>query len=370
MKKVLITGILGQDGANMAEFLLANTDHLIYGMARHYANPQHKNIEGFKNNPRFTLVSGDLSDGFSIEKLIRDIQPDYFINFAANSFVHCSWDMPEQVFDINTVGVLRGLEAIRKLCPKCRYYSAGSSEQFGDIQYSPQNILHPFRPRSPYGASKCAAHHIVKVYRESYNLYALQGILFNHEGTKRGDEFVTRKITKGVARIYHKILASQPFEPIRLGNLDAKRDWSDSEDFVVGIWRMLNQEEYRSDLQPELYRVETNYFKDLIRPLKEYVLSSNETHSIREFVELAFREVGLVGYWVGSGLDEKYMLTITDSNTGNRYDIALVVIDKEFYRPAEVELLWGDSSPAREELKWSPVVSFKQLVSKMVTNDI
>ena len=200
LKKVLITGILGQDGANMAKYLLDTEDVLIYGMMRRTSNVNETNILEFKDDERFSLVYGDLTDDVSINKLVKEIEPDYLINFGANSFVGCSWDMPLQVFDVNTLGVIRCLEAIRKFKPECRFYSAGSSEELGDVDYSPQDIKHPIKPRSPYGASKAAARHIVKVYRESYDLFAIHSILFNHEGLKRGEEFVTRKITKSVAK--------------------------------------------------------------------------------------------------------------------------------------------------------------------------
>ena len=206
MKKALITGILGQDGANMSEYLLSLDEHLeIYGMMRRSSNANKSNIEAFENHPRFNLVYGDLTDEISIDNLVKSISPDYFINFGANSFVGCSWDMPLQVFDVNALGVIRSLEAIRKFSPNCRFYSAGSSEELGDVDYSPQDINHPIKPRSPYGASKAAARHIVKVYRESYDMYAVHGLLFNHEGTKRGEEFVTRKITMGVAKLFWQI---------------------------------------------------------------------------------------------------------------------------------------------------------------------
>ena len=281
-KKILITGILGQDGANMAEYLLSlDKQTQVYGMMRRSSNVNETNILSFKDNPRFSLVYGDLTDEISIDRLVKEIQPDYFINFGANSFVGCSWDMPLQVFDVNTLGVIRSLEAIKKFKPDCRFYSAGSSEELGDVDYSPQDINHPIKPRSPYGASKAAARHIVKVYRESYNLYAIHSILFNHEGLRRGEEFVTRKITKAVAKIATAIANNEDFEPIKLGNVNARRDWSDSEDFVKAIWLMLNKEEP-----------------------KEYVLSSNETHSIKEFVEKAFGYAYISGDWQGEGLDE------------------------------------------------------------------
>ena len=236
---------------------------------RRSANPNTININSFKDLPNFELVYGDLSDEISIDRLIERIKPHYFVNFAANSFVGCSWDMPIQVFDTNALGVLRCLEALRKFAPACKFYSAGSSEEFGDVDYSPQDMKHPIKPRSPYGASKAAARHLVKVYRESYDMFAIHGTLFNHEGVRRGEEFVTRKITKGVARLYYELYHASNWRtrgthtlpkvaPIELGNLDAKRDWSDSEDFVKGIWMMLNQQEP-----------------------KDYLLASGEMHSIR-----------------------------------------------------------------------------------------
>ena len=345
--KVIVTGILGQDGANMVEYLLKNTDANIFGMIRRTSNPNFVNCQSFIRNERFKLVYGDLSDSISLDNLVRDIQPDYFINFAAQSFVGCSWEIPLQTFDANATGVARCLEAIRRFQPKCRFYSAGSSEEFGDVQYSPQDILHPVRPRSPYGASKAAARHLVKVYRESYNLYAVHGILFNHEGTKRGEEFVTRKISKGVARIYHAIKNKQSFAPIELGNLDAKRDWSDSEDFVDGVWKMLN----------------------LSKP-KDYVLSSNETHTIREFINKAFETAGFYGAWHGNGTNEEFSVANYLAEEHDIHSSVLIKINSKFYRPAEVELLLGDSTPAREELGWKPKISFDNLVERMVKYDI
>ena len=345
--KVIVTGILGQDGANMVEHLLKNTKAKIFGMVRRTSNPNFINCQYFIKNERFQLVYGDLSDSVSLDNLVRDIQPDYFINFAAQSFVGCSWEIPLQTFDINANGVARCLEAIRRFQPNCRFYSAGSSEEFGDVQYSPQDILHPVRPRSPYGASKAAARHLVKVYRESYNLYAVHSILFNHEGTKRGEEFVTRKISKNVARIYHAIKNNQSFAPIELGNLDAKRDWSDSEDFVEGVWRIMNQD----------------------KP-KDYVLSSNETHTIREFINKSFLCAGIEGVWHGHGQEEQMSVSTEYAIKNEIQSSILVKINPKFYRPAEVELLLGDSAPARKELGWKPKISFDNLVERMVKYDI
>ena len=224
------------------------------------------------------------------------------------------------------------------------------------VSYVPQDEEHPLRPRSPYGASKAAARQLVKVWRESYDLYAVQGWLFNHEGTRRGEEFVTRKITKAVARIKNAIDNDQAFALLELGNLDATRDWSDAEDFVDGIWRMLNQDRYREFSRS--WSLEPNCNKQLC----EYVLSSNETHSIREFVELAFAAAGIEGYWQGTGLDEMFL----QKETGR----VLMVINQKFYRPAEVEVLYGDSTKAREELGWNPKTDFKGLIDKMIKWDI
>ncbi len=343
-KKILVTGILGQDGANMCEYLLNEiSDVKVFGMIRRVANPNYENCKSFLDNGNFQLVYGDLTDEISISKLVREIQPDYFVNFAANSFVACSWDMPMQVFDVNAVGVMRCLEAIKAYQPKCRFYSAGSSEEFGDVDYAPQDMKHPLKPRSPYGASKCSARHLVKVYRESYNLFAVHGTLFNHEGTKRGEEFVTRKITKGVARIKKAIDSNEHFDPIELGNIYSKRDWSDSEDFVKGVWLMLNQD------SP-----------------KDYLLASGETHTIKEFVTIAFGCAGLEGTW--TEVEEEPLRTKFALNS-EEYEV-LVQINEKFYRPAEVELLLGDAKEIKEELGWSPKVSFRELVAKMVEWDV
>lgn len=366
---ILITGILGQDGANMAEYLLKNTSAQVFGMMRRTSNPNYVNCKSFIENPRFKFVYGDLSDNVSINNLVQDIKPDYFINFGAQSFVGCSWEIPLQTFDVNATGVARCLEAIRKYNPICRFYSAGSSEEFGDVAYFPQDERHPMKPRSPYGASKCAARNLVKVYRESYNLYAIHGILFNHEGTKRGPEFVTRKISLGVARIYHAIKNNQAFEPIELGNMDAKRDWSDSEDFADGVWKMLNQECYRTDLKNEII-VNDKYNKNVILKLKDYVLSSNETHTITEFINKAFLNAGIPCAWHGEGLNKELSVLSELANCVNLKSSVLVKINPKYYRPAEVDFLLGDSSLARKELCWNPNISFDKLVEKMVKFDI
>jgi GDPmannose 4,6-dehydratase len=384
---VLVTGVLGQDGANMVEYLLKNTNHKIYGMVRRSANPNYINIQNAlrmdDNNKRFEMVYGDLTDEISITSIVRDLKPDYFINLAANSFVGCSWEMPLQVFETNTLGVIKCLEAIRKYKPTCRFYSAGSSEEFGNVEYSPQDIKHPIKPRSPYGASKAAARHIVKVYRESYGLYAIHSILFNHEGTKRGLEFVTRKITNGVADILRCLKNNLEVKPIQLGNLDTKRDWSDSEDFVDGIWRMLNQDIYNPEVAEKVKSLRNAYgllkpippttekqkegveekavTKLLSEEISEYVLASGQPHSVREFVELAFQCAGITdGYWIDSG----------DAYRSKKWDKCLVETNKGFLRPAEINLLVGDSSPIREDLGWKPKTSFSELVKKMVDHDL
>jgi len=338
-RKIIITGVTGQDGSHMADYLLKYPNNFVYGAHRHLSVENHGNITHLKNHPRFQKIEVDLTDVESINNAFKHHQPDYFINFAANSFVGNSWKMPINHMQTNCMGVLSCLEAIRNFSPNTRFYNAGSSEQFGDVIYSPQDINHPFRPRSPYGAAKCAAHHLVKVYRDSYDIYAVQGILFNHEGVRRGEDFVTRKITKNVARIYNSKRSGESFAPIELGNIDSKRDWSDAQDFVRGVWMMLNQD------SP-----------------KDYVLSANETHSVREFVELAFKAAFIEGDWIGEGLTERFV----DKETGKD----LLIINPAFYRPAEVDLLWGDSSPARQELGWTPKTSFSKLVEKMVASDL
>jgi GDPmannose 4,6-dehydratase len=337
-KSVIVTGVTGQDGSHMVDYLLANTDYEVFGCVRRLSVYNHKNLSHINNN-RFHLINFDLTDCYSISRIIEKLKPDYFINLAAQSFVGSSWDFAQQTWETNATSVLNILESIRLYHPTCKFYQAGSSEEFGDVVTVPQDENHPLRPRSPYGASKAAARQILKVWKESYGLYAVQGWLFNHEGTRRGVEFVTRKITTNVARIQKAINNNKLFDALELGNIDAKRDWSDAEDFIEGIWLMLNQKEP-----------------------KDYVLSSNESHTIREFVELAFSAAGINGYWEGSGLEEKYI----DSQTKN----ILVNINAHFYRPAEVDLLLGDSTKAREELGWKPKTSFKELVDKMVRHDI
>jgi len=382
-KNVVISGFTGQDGSLMADYLLENTDLEIYGIVRCLSVSNHENIEHLKNNSRVHIIEGDITDPHSMTSIISKLRPNYFINFAANSFVGDSWKMPYQVFETNTVSVLHQLEAIRTSSLNTRYYQAGSSEEFGDILYQPQDEKHPLRPRSPYGASKVSARQIVKVYRESYRLYAVVGWLFNHESHRRGRQFVTRKITQGVARIYHSIqehkkLASQDrydrvkmplkFEPIELGNLEAKRDWSYSLDFMDGIWRMMNQERYDNSLSNGIaYEPDTWGF--VVNNIKDYILASGETHSVRDFILAAFKAANI------EIIDTNPEKTAPSSN-GSQVNYTLttgepvVVVNSKNYRPAEVDILLGNANEARQRLGWKPKLSFNDLVSKMVSNDI
>lgn len=337
-KIILITGVTGQDGSLMVDFLLNNTNHKIYGAVRRLSVKNHENIEHLEGDPRFSLIDLDLNDAHSIRDCIIDLKPDFFINFAAQSFVAGSWKYPIQTWETDSNAVLHILESIRRFSPHCRFYNAGSSEEFGDVISSPQNEEHPLRPQSPYGAAKCAARHIVRVYRESYGLYCLQGWLFNHEGTRRGLDFVTRKITHSVAEIKLAIEKGKTPPILKLGNLGSERDWSDAEDFMSGVWLMMNQE----------------------KP-KAYVLASGEMHSIRDFLEETLRCASLNFYSIGSHDEEKYV----DLDSGE----TIVAIDPKFYRPAEVHELCGDPSLAEEELGWKRESSFIDLVSKMYKND-
>ena len=232
------------------------------------------------------------------------------------------------------------LESIKEFSPDCRFYSAGSSEEMGDIDYSPQDLKHPMKPRSPYGASKCAARHLVKVYRESYNIFAIHCILFNHEGIRRGKEFVTRKVSSNIARIKKEIDSGLPVKPLELGNINSIRDWSDSEDFVEAVWLMLNQEKPR-----------------------EYVLSSNEIHSVKEFIDLTCQYAGLDVEWKIDELNPVNTILLCKEQV-------ILKINEDLYRPAEVDLLYGESTETRNALNWIPKTSFNELVKKMVVNDI
>ncbi len=313
-KKALITGITGQDGSYLAEFLL-DRGYEIFGLIRRTSNPSLDRIAHLLD--RITLVSGDLTDESSLISIIEKTRPHEVYNLAAQSFVPASWDQPIFTSDVTAIGVLRILEAIRTVDPKIRFYQASSSEMFGKVQEVPQNEETPFYPRSPYGVSKVYGHWITVNYRESYGIFACSGILFNHESPRRGLEFVTRKITHGVARIKYGL-----DRELLLGNLDAKRDWGFAGDYVEAMWLMMQKE----------------------RP-DTYVISSGESHSVREFVQAAF---------TFAGLDYRQY----------------VKVDKKFFRPAEVDLLLGDPDKARRELGWNRKVSFDGLVRMMVEHDL
>ena len=347
MKKIIITGVTGQDGSHMCDYLLKYNNYEIFGAARRLSVKNHENILHLKKSANFKLIDMDLNDAHSIRDIIIDIQPDYFINFAAQSFVAGSWKYPIQTWETDANAVLHILESIRRFAPNCRFYNAGSSEEFGDAIYSPQDEKHPLRPQSPYGASKCAARHLVRVYRESYNLFAIQGWLFNHEGSRRGLDFVTRKISNGIAKLKHALKIDEvlkysnpkPKLPIlQLGNMDAKRDWSDAEDFMEGIWLMLNQE----------------------KP-KEFVLGSGEMHTVREFVELSLQAANIP--YKKQGKSEKEKFTLEDGRV-------IVKVNPDFYRPAEVYELCGSPVLAEKELKWKRKTGFNDLVEKMYKNDL
>ena len=344
MKKIIITGVTGQDGSHMVDYLLklfneefGKTDYMIYGSIRRLSVKNHENILHLEDEPRFQLIDMDLNDPHSIRDAVIDIQPDYFINFAAQSFVAGSWKYPIQTWDTDADAVLHILESIRRFAPNCRFYNAGSSEEFGDVIYSPQDEKHPLRPQSPYGAAKCGARHIVRVYRESYGLYAVQGWLFNHEGTRRGLGFVTRKITHTIARIKIALENNKPLPILKLGNLEAKRDWSDSEDFMEGVWLMLNQD-----------------------APKNYVLGSGEMFTVREFLNICLKYAGIEFETRGSDDSEEYYTKEGD---------LFFQVDPKFYRPAEVHELCGDPSLAEKELGWVRKTSFEALVKKMYDND-
>jgi GDPmannose 4,6-dehydratase len=310
----LITGITGQDGSYLAELLLERGYHVV-GMTRRTSTEVHERIEHLVD--RIQIVSGDLLDQSSMSSILSDVRPRELYNLASQSFVPASWAQPVLTGEFTALGVTRVLEAIRSIDPTIRFYQASSSEMFGKVQAVPQNESTPFYPRSPYGVAKLYGHWITVNYRESYDLFATCGILFNHESPRRGKEFVTRKISDGVARIKLGLA-----KELRLGNLDAQRDWGFAGDYVRAMWLMLQQE----------------------RP-DDYVVATGRTHAVRDFVRLAFEAADLD--W------EQY-----------------VVVDPRYYRPAEVDLLVGDATKAKRALGWVPEVSFEQLVERMVRADL
>lgn len=354
-KKVILTGSNGQDGEWMIEYLLENTENIIIAATRRTSQPINRHIEKHQGNPRVKFIHIDLCDSHSIEQAILQEKPDYFINFGASAFVPDSWNAPALTMQVNAVAIIHILEAVRKFVPLCRVYNACSSEIFGSVLESPQSETTQPNPQSIYGVSKNTAREIARVYRESYGLYVVSGILFNHESEKRQVHYVSRKISTNVARIKKAIEQKLPFDPMRLGNIEAKRDFSYAPDVIDGVWKMLHQEENKIDCS---------------KNIKDYVLSSGETHSIKEFVELAFGAAGLSGTWVGEDLNTLYLLPNAEAEYCEFASIKLVEIDPAFFRPAEVDLLWGNSNKARQELKWQPKTSFKDLVRKMVANDV
>ncbi|AGC68551.1 GDP-mannose 4,6-dehydratase Gmd [Thermoclostridium stercorarium subsp. stercorarium DSM 8532] len=334
MKRALITGITGQDGSYLAEFLLEK-GYEVHGLIRRSSIDNTERINHLLNGPRkVTLHYGDMTDAGSLSRLLYSIEPDEVYNLAAQSHVKISFDMPKFTADVNAIGTLTLLESIREVNPDIKFYQASSSELFGKVREIPQNENTPFYPRSPYAVSKLYAYWITVNYREAYNLFACNGILFNHESPRRGKNFVTRKITTGIA----DILAGKT-DCLYLGNLDAKRDWGYAGDYVEAIWLILQQD------KPD-----------------DYVVATGETHTVREFCELAFRNVGINLAWQGEGLNEIGV----DKDTGR----VLVRVSSEFFRPSEVDLLLGDPTKAKTKLGWQPRVSFEKLVEMMVRSDL
>ncbi len=331
MKRALITGITGQDGSYLAELLLEK-GYEVYGIWRRKSTVDYGNIKHLKDKVK--LIYADMTDLASLVAAIRKSEPDEVYNLAAQSFVATSWDTPIGTAEIDGIGVLNMLEAIRIAKPDARFYQASTSEMFGKVQEIPQKETTPFYPRSPYGVAKLYGHWITKNYRESYDMFACSGILFNHESERRGEEFVTRKITMTVARIKNGMQ-----DILELGNLDAKRDWGHSRDYVEAMWLMLQQEE------PD-----------------DYVISTGETHTVREFVTLAFKAAGMEIEWHGKDSEEYATLKGTDKK--------VVKVNPVFYRPAEVELLIGDCSKAEKRLGWKRKVNYEELIEKMVENDL
>jgi len=348
-KKALITGITGQDGAYLAEFLLAK-GYEVHGIKRrasliNTARIDHLYSDPHVENSKFRLHYGDMTDGSSLQRTIQSVQPDEIYNLAAQSHVAVSFEEPEYTAESDAVGTLRILEAIRNLGleRQCRFYQASTSELFGKVQETPQKESTPFYPRSPYGVAKLYAYWIVVNYRESYDMFACNGILFNHESPLRGETFVTRKITRGLARIGWGL-----DECIYLGNLNARRDWGHARDYVEAQWMMLQHDE----------------------PV-DFVIASGAQHSVRDFVDAAAGGMGLELEWTGQGPQEQGVVARCNRDDLNFHAGDVVVqIDPRYYRPTEVETLLGDASLARETLGWAPRISFEDLVREMVDSDL
>ena len=334
MKKAFITGITGQDGSYLAEFLL-NKDYEVHAILRRSSVFTTKRIENILSHPNLKTYHGDLTDSSNLHTLMYKIQPDEIYNLGAQSHVGVSFEVPEYTAEVDAMGTIRLLNAVKDLKLTPKFYQASTSELFGGLLGTgPQNEETPFYPKSPYGAAKLYAYWITVNYRESYNLFACNGILFNHESPRRGETFVTKKITKAVAKIHKK-----QQEVLYLGNLDAKRDWGYAKDYVECMWLMLQQD----------------------KP-NDFVIATGETYTIRYFVELAFKEIGIDIIWKGKDQDEVGF----DKISGR----VLVKIDPKYYRPAEVEFLWGDATKAFKELNWKSKTSLTELVKIMVDYDL
>lgn len=336
MRKALITGVSGQDGSYLSEFLL-DKGYEVYGLIRRSSIDKKDRIEHLMNDERFHLLYGDMTDSLSLLKVMKEAQPDEIYNLAAQSHVKVSFDVPEYTADADAVGTLRILEAVRTLGMEhcCKIYQASTSELFGKVQEVPQKETTPFYPYSPYAAAKQYAFWIIKNYREAYGMFAVNGILFNHESERRGETFVTRKITLAAARI-----AAGTQKKLYLGNLDALRDWGYAKDYVECMWLMLQQD------KPE-----------------DFVIATGEQYSVRDFCNLAFENVGIQMEWRGTGVEEQGI----NKTTGE----VIVEVSPEFFRPTDVVTLLGDPTKAREVLGWNPRrTSFEQLVKRMVEHDI
>ncbi|MGF6906986.1 GDP-mannose 4,6-dehydratase [Fusobacterium sp. PH5-44] len=330
-KRALITGINGQDGSYLAELLLEK-NYDVYGIIRRKSVVNYGNVDHLKE--KITFIYADMIDPISLINAMKISNADEIYNLAAQSFVGTSWGQPTATADIDGLGVLNMLEAVRLINPRARFYQASTSEMFGLVQSIPQNEETPFYPRSPYGVAKLYGHWITKNYRESYNMYACSGILFNHESERRGKEFVTRKITDSVARIKHGRQKC-----LELGNIDSKRDWGHAKDYVEAMWLMLQQEN-----------------------ADDYVIATNETRTVREFVEKAFKAVDIEIIWEGKGINE----VGRNVSTGE----IIVRINPEFFRPAEVDILIGNPEKAEKKLGWKRKISFESLVKMMISNDM
>lgn len=333
MKKAFITGITGQDGSYLTDFLLKK-EYIVHGLMRRASVFNTERIEYHMNNANLILHHGDLTDSSNLNRLLTKIKPDEIYNLGAQSHVKVSFDVPEYSADVDGIGALRLLDAIRESHINTKFYQASTSELFGKAQEIPQNENTPFYPRSPYAVAKLFAYWIVRNFREAYNLFAVNGILFNHESPRRGKTFVTKKITMAVAKI-----VNGKQEKLILGNLNAKRDWGYAPEYVESMWLMLQQE------KPD-----------------DYVIATGECHTVREFCYYAFKEAGIKIIWKGEGVNEKGI----DSKSGK----ILIEVSPAYYRPTETELLLGDYTKAKNKLGWSPKIKFEELVKLMVKSDM